>query len=353
MKQNKISLWLIPILILGLLLVACSSSTASEGDTTASVSSEQVVSTAEATIEIVAEPTIEPTVETVADPTDAPASTGISLTDGLGNIIELDQPAQKIVSFAPSNTELLFAVGAGSQVVGRDSVSDYPAEALDIPDIGGGFGEVAIEAIVSLEPDLVLVADITPPEQIEALTDVGLTVFALPNPNDLPGLFENLRTVAQLTGHEAETEVLVAAYEARVTAVSEAVAAVEERPLVFYEIDGTDANAPWTSGAGTFVDTLITMSGGDNVGAVLDGAWAQISIEELITQDPDVIILGDFTWGGVTPEDVAARDSWQEITAVKEGAVYTFDDNLVSRPGPRLVEGLENMAALLHPELFE
>jgi iron complex transport system substrate-binding protein len=166
-------------------------------------------------------------------------------------------------------------------------------------------------------------------------------------------MYENLRTVAQLTGREAETELLVAEYEARVTAVSEAVAAVEEKPLVFYEIDGTDANAPWTSGSGTFVDTLITMSGGENVGAVLDGAWAQISVEELIAQNPDLIILGDFTWGNVTPEDVAARESWVDITAVQDGKIYTFDDNLVSRPGPRLVDGLEAMALLLHPELFE
>jgi iron complex transport system substrate-binding protein len=199
----------------------------------------------------------------------------------------------------------------------------------------------------------VLAADITAPEQIEALNEVGLTVFALPNPTDLPGMYENLRTVALLTGHEAETEVLIADYEGRVTAVTETVSAAAKKPLVFYEIDGTDANAPWTSGSGTFVDTLITMSGGDNVGAVLDGAWAQISVEELIAQNPDIIILGDFTWGGVTPEDVAARESWAGLTAVQEGKIYTFDDNLVSRPGPRLVEGLENMAALLHPELFE
>ncbi len=327
MKQNKTSLWLITVLILGLLLAACSSGAAPEMET--------------------AVPQPEPTVEIIEAPT------GISLTDALGNTIELDGPAQKIISLAPSNTEVLFAIGAGSQLIGRDSVSDYPAEALAVTDIGGGFGELAVETIVSLEPDLILVADITPPEQVEALNAVSLTVFALPNPTDLPGMYENLRTVALLTGHEAETEALIADYEARVTAVTETVSAAEEKPLVFYEIDGTDANAPWTSGSGTFVDTLITMSGGENVGAVLDDAWAQISVEELITQNPDIIILGDFTWGNVTPEDVAARESWVDITAVQNNAIHTFDDNLVSRPGPRLVDGLEAMALLLHPELFE
>ena len=333
MKQNKNSLWLIFVLILGLLLAACSSGAAPEAETA------------------VIEP--EPTAAVVEEPTAEPESQIISLTDSLGNTIGLEAPAQKIISLAPSNTEVLFAIGAGGQVIGRDSTSDYPPEALEVSDIGGGFGELAVETIVSLEPDLVLAADITPPEQVDALSELGLTVFALSNPTDLPGMYDNLRTVAQLTGHEEETEVLVADLEARVTAVSETVAAAAETPLVFYEIDGTDANAPWTSGSGTFVDTLITMGGGDNVGAVLDGAWAQISVEELIAQNPDIIILGDFTWGGVTPEDVAARDSWSDLTAVQKNAVHTFDDNLVSRPGPRLVDGLEGMAQLLHPELFE
>ncbi|MCA9875447.1 MAG: ABC transporter substrate-binding protein [Anaerolineales bacterium] len=302
--------------------------------------------------------------ETAVSPTSTPqavapieAATAVSqaiiLTDALGNTVELAGPAQRIVSLAPSNTEILFAIGAENQVVGRDSVSDYPEAALAVADIGGGFGELAVETILSLNPDLVLAADITPPEQIKALTDVGLTVYALPNPTDLPGMFANLQTVARLTGREAETAALVADLESRVTAVTEAVASVTAEPLVFYEIDGTDPNAPWTTGPGTFVDTLINMSGGRNVGAVLDGPWAQLSIEELLSQNPDIILLGDYTWGGVTPEDVAARESWNGLTAVQTGAVHTFDDNTVSRPGPRLVDGLEAMARELHPELFQ
>lgn len=319
---------------------------------------------AEATAVPVAEPTAEP------EPTDEPVSTEepvatevpvadetavepIMLTDGLGNTIELAGPAQKIVSMAPSNTEILFAVGAGSQVVGRDAFSDYPAAALDITDIGGGFGELDIETMIALEPDLVIAADITPPEQVLALTDIGVPVFALANPTDIDGMYENLRIVAQLTGRELEAETLIAELEARVSAVTETVATATEAPLVFYELDSTEPDAPWTSGPGTFTDTLILMAGGQNVGAVLDGAWAQISIEELIAKDPDIILLGDYTWGGVTPEDVAARSSWQGLTAVQTENVFTFDDNLVTRPGPRLVDGLEAFAQQLHPELFE
>lgn len=331
MKKNIIGLWLILILATIFVLSGCGG--------------------AETAVSPTAEPTAEPTtIPATAEPV-APQS--LTFTDGLGSTIELAGPAQRIISLAPSNTEILFFVGAGGQVVGRDSVSDYPEAALAVTDIGGGFGELAMETIIDLQPDLVLVADITPPEQIKALTDVGLTVYALPNPTTLPDMFANLRTIAQLTGHEAETEALVADLEARVTAVADKIATITETPLVFYELDSTDPNAPWTAGAGTFVDTLITMGGGENVGAVLEGAWAQISVEELLVQDPDVILLGDFTWGGVTPEDVAARDGWDGLTAVQNNTVYTFDDNTVSRPGPRMVDGLEAMAKVLHPELFE
>jgi iron complex transport system substrate-binding protein len=97
---------------------------------------------------------------------------------------------------------------------------------------------------------------------------------------------------------------------------------------------------------------MITLAGGENLGAQLPSDWAQLSLETLLTTEPDIIILGDATWGGVTPEAVAARAGWDSLTAVKEGRVIPFDDNLFGRPGPRLVDGLEVMARLLHPTLF-
>jgi iron complex transport system substrate-binding protein len=204
-----------------------------------------------------------------------------------------------------------------------------------------------------LQPDLILAADINPPEQVKALEDLGYTVFTLPNPTDMPGMFANLITVGQLTGHEAESQQLVDALQDRVAAVEEKVASLDDRLLVFYELDATEPNSPWTTGAGTFIDTLITMAGGENLGRVLQGEWAQISVEELIVQDPDVIVLGDYTWGGITPEDVAARNGWEGLSAVKNQRIYPFDDNLVSRPGPRMVDGLEELARLLYPDLFD
>ncbi len=360
MKKNI--LLILTAYLLGLFLTACGSteqpiSEAPAADTTEEVAEAVVEETTEEIVEepVSADVEVPATEEAMEEPEPAAeaAVEPIILTDGLGNTIELSGPAQRIVSLAPSNTEILFAIGAGAQVVGRDSFSDYPEAAFDAADIGGGFAELDTETILSLEPDLVLAADITAPEQIQALTDVDLTVFALTNPVELSGMFDNLRTVAILTGHEAETEELIVSLEERVTAVSDKIATVEEKPLVFYEIDGTDPNAPWTTGTGTFVDTLINMAGGENVAAVLEGSWIQISIEELIVQDPELILLGDALWGGVTPEAGAVREGWDGLTAVNTNNVFPFDDNLVSRPGPRLVDGLEAMAQFLHPELFE
>lgn len=305
-----------------------------------------------------APPAILPTPTTLPAPTatlePTPVPTPLAFTDGLGRAVSLAAPARRIVSIAPSNTEVLFAVGAGAQVVGRDEFSDYPAGALALPSVGGGWGELNIEAILALQPDLVLAAEINPPEQIQALQALGLTVYALPNPTTgLAGLYENLARVGALTGHAAEAEALVASLQARVAAVEEKIAGVESRPRVFYELDSTNPNAPWTSGGGTFIDTLLEMAGGENIGRALEGAYAQLSIEELLAQNPEVILLGDAVWGGVTPEAVAARPGWEALAAVQNQRTYPFDDSLVSRPGPRLVAGLEELARLLHPEAFE
>jgi len=200
---------------------------------------------------------------------------------------------------------------------------------------------------------LVLASSLTPPEQVQALEELGLTVFALANPVNFDGLYINILTMATLTDRLEEAGELVNSLKLRVAAVEEKITKAESRPLIFYELDGTDPNAPWTSGPGTFVDTLIGMAGGLNLGSELIGDWVQISIEELIVQDPDMILLGSAHWGGVTPEAVAARSGWDALQAVQNNQVMTFDDNLVSRPGPRLVDGLEAMAKLIHPELFK
>ena len=276
----------------------------------------------------------------------------IEVEDSTGITLVLDEIPQRIVSLAPSTTEILFAVGAGDQVVGREDYANYPEEALALPSIGDTYSGLNTEAILALEPDLVVVAHLTSPEQIQSLKDVGLQVFAVPNPTNISEMYDSLRLVAKVTGHEEEVETLIESLTQRVDAVTELVDQAESTPAVYYQLDSTDPSAPWTSGPGTFIDSLITMAGGRNVAGSLEGAWVQISSEELIAQNPEVILLGDALWG-TTPEMVADRPGWDAIDAVVNGRIHPFNDDLASRPGPRLVDGLEEMARLIHPELFE
>lgn len=281
-----------------------------------------------------------------------PQTGKVSMTDGLGREVTLQQPGQRIVSLSPSVTEILFALDAGGQVVGRDSFSNYPAEAAAIQDVGGSMGNYSVETIASLQPDLVIAAGINTPEQVKALEDMGLTVYYLANPVDLAGIYEMLLNVGTLSGHAAEAEALNNSLQERVQKVQEIVAKAETRPLVFYELDGTDPAKPWTVGPGSFLDELIRTAGGENAAAGLTSAWAQISIEELLVQDPDIILLGDSIYG-MTPDQVQARPGWDGLTAIVEGRIYEFNDDLVSRPGPRLVDGLEELVRLIHPELYQ
>jgi iron complex transport system substrate-binding protein len=165
-------------------------------------------------------------------------------------------------------------------------------------------------------------------------------------------MYANLKTVAQLAGRETEADALVASLQQRVQAVSEKIMPLSSRFSVFYELDGSDPAKPWTAGAGTFLSQLIALAGGFNVGDSLQGDYAQFSQEELLVANPMVILLGDAAYG-TTPEQVAARPGWESLQAVQENRIYAFDDNLVSRPGPRLVDGLELLAKLLRPELFK
>jgi len=280
-----------------------------------------------------------------------PSSGNLTLTDGLGREVKLNGPAQHVVSLAPSNTEILFAIGAGGQVVGRDALSDFPAEAKNLTDIGSTFDALNTEQIVSLKPDLVLAAEINTPEQVKQLEGLGLTVYYLKNPLTLEEMYGNLGIVAQLTGHEKEAAALTESLKARVAAVDQKIAPISSRPNVFYELDATDPAKPYTAGKGTFITQLIERAGGHNIAADIDG-YPQLSLEQVVAADPSFIILGDSAYG-ITPESIAARPGWENLSAVKNSKVFPFDDNLVSRPGPRLVDALEGLAKLLRPELFQ
>jgi iron complex transport system substrate-binding protein len=284
-------------------------------------------------------------------PAPPPTAGPITLTDGFGREVSIPAPAQRIVSIAPSNTEILFAIGAGSKIVGRDDISDYPPDATEITSIGSTYGDLNTEAIVALEPDLVLAAMINSPEHVQAIEELDISVFVLPNPLDFDDLYEILGTAGRITGQEAAAEVLADNLKARVDAVVEKTDGAD--PIrVYYEVDGMDPTAPWTAGAGTFQDVLIRLAGGENIAADIE-FYGQINLEELVTRDPAIMIFSEGPWVPTTPESVAERAGWTDVTAVAGGAVYGIDANWLDRPGPRLVDALETMAKLIHPERFD
>jgi len=283
-----------------------------------------------------------PTAEVVSGP--AP----VVVTDSRGRQVEVPAEVERIVSLAPSNTEILYALGLGPKVVGVTTFCDYPPEARSVEKVGDLMSMNA-EQITLLSPDLVLAIDGLD-EVVAKLEEVGIPVVIV-QATDLESIYGTVELVGKAASAEQAAADLVASMRDRITEVAQEVAGVQERTTVFYELDATDPAKPYTPGPGTWHDEFITLAGGANIAADADMAWVQFSAEEIISRDPDVIILGDAKYG-VSPEDVAQRPGWAALTAVQNGAIYPIDDDLISRPGPRVVEGIETLARILHPELF-
>lgn len=286
-----------------------------------------------------------------ATPQGVKAAFPVTITDDTGRAVTIDKEPKRIVSLAPSNTEILFALGLGSNVVGVTDFCDYPAEAKEKPKMGGV--KPSLEKIVASQPDLVLAIAETagPPEVATKLEGLGVKVIVLGAKN-LDGIMASIQMVGKATGKEAEAAKVVAQMKSKIDAVMSKTKGVSSKPRVMYEIDATDPAKPYTPGPNSFIDALITLAGGANIAADAKLEWAQLSLEEVVKKDPEVIILGDANYG-VTPDQVKQRPGWSTLTAVKNDRVSPIDDNLISRPGPRVADGLEAMAKLIHPELFQ
>ncbi len=271
----------------------------------------------------------------------------LAVTDDLGRQLTLARRPERIVSLAPSNTEILFALGLGERVVGVTDYCDYPPEAKAKEKVGG-FRDPSIEKIVALKPDLVLATGGVQRETVAQLEKLGVPVFVL-DPRTVDGVLGSIRTVARLAGIPAAGEPLAESLQRRIDAVRARTAGLPEdaRPAVFYEVWPDKLR---TAGPGSFIHDLIELAGGRNVAADTGQPYPEFSVESLVAADPAVII---------TPFEQTARDlaqgrrpGWQGIRAVREGRVVVVDQDLVSRPGPRLVDGLEAFARAIHPELF-
>jgi iron complex transport system substrate-binding protein len=265
--------------------------------------------------------------------------------DDLGRLVAINGTPQRIISLAPSNTEILFALGLGDKVVGVTDWCDYPPEALEKEKIGD-YNTPDIETILALNSDLILAGYGNTMEVITSLDELGLTVFGIKT-TDLDDLLDDIRTVGEITDKEVEAQELTSEMASKIQSVIDETGDLEELPKVFYIVWGGEEGALWTVGSGTFIHELIEKAGGVNICQNLTG-YTTISIEEVIARDPEVIITSElsYDWARNATELASTNASQTE-------RIFTCDDNLVQRPGPRIVEGLEWFAHFIHPEIFE
>ncbi len=207
-------------------------------------------------------------------------------TDDIGRAVTIDRIPQRIVSFGPSITEILFALGLEEKVVGVGDYSDYPEAVKLKPKIGNAFNP-SLEKIVELEPDLVLTVK---QEQLNIELDALGIKFIVLDPEDIDGIFRDIELVGEVTGTKKRAEELIKDMQDSVSQVLEQVKDVA-KVKVFFIVDATDLTLPWTAGTGSFIDALITMAGGENIAAQTPGAWVQFSLEQIVSSAPDIIII--------------------------------------------------------------
>jgi len=270
----------------------------------------------------------------------------LTIADNLGRNVTIFKQPERVVSLAPSNTEILFALGLGDKVVGVTEYCNYPLAAQEKEKVGG-FSTVSIERVVALEPDLILAVGIH--ESIVGdLERLGLTVVVLDSKN-VDDILENIILVGKVTGQVGVAEELTASMEHRINAITSKVENAEGTE-VFYV---TWHDPLRTVGPGTNIHELIQLAGGSNIAGDARVDYPIYSLETLIERDPDVIIISSkHGAGGPTVENIGTLLQDRGISAVRNRRIYEIDADLVVRDGPRVVDGMEEMAKCIHPELF-
>ena len=279
-----------------------------------------------------------------ARPSQSAAAFPTSVTDFQNRSVAISKRPERIVSIGPSNTEFLFALGAGDRVVGADDFSDEPAAAKAKEHVGGV--KVNLEKVASLRPDLIVTVKFSD-GTIAALTQLGAAVLVV-DPQGLRDVSRTATLLGQAVG--ADGRMLAADIQKQLDAVS-AKTQGAAKPRVFHEVDASDLAKMYTAGPGSFIDDLITVAGGTNIAAAAKTAYPTISAEEVVRADPEVIVLGDAAYG-TTVAAVIARPGWSVLSAVKNKRVFEVPGNLFSRPGPRVGAAALAYAKLVHPELF-
>ena len=282
-----------------------------------------------------------------ASPTEAAVAFPLTITDDEGTTVEIPAEPRKIVSLTPAATETLFALGLGDRVVGKvEDFSLYPPEAGAVPDVAK-FGSVDVEKIVGLGTDLVIAggSNFNPPEAVAKLRSLGVPTMVIYAP-DLETAAADIELIGTATGTPTAAGAITGSIDQALADVRTATADLP-RPRVFYELDAT--NGFFGPAPDYFGTEMINVAGGEPLTSGTDGVY-QIEAEQIVAFDPEVILLGDAGYG-VTADQVAARPGWDVLSAVKSGAIRPIDDVIVTRPGPRLADGIRALALAIHPDL--
>jgi iron complex transport system substrate-binding protein len=286
-----------------------------------------------------------------ASPPESEAPSPTTIIDQLGRTVALDKPPLRIISLAPSNTEILYALGLADRVVAVTDYCNYPLEAEAKPTIGG-FSTPNIEEIVAFSPDLILATSIHETKIIPQLESKGLAVLAL-NPKTIDAVLEAILLTGKVAGVEKNAAELVDGMQQRIKAVTDRVAGLtpEQKMRTFYIVWHDPLK---TAGSGTLQDELIQKAGGTNIAQELND-YANISLEVVVRDNPEVIIAGVGHGSGQdqTFQYAQTEPRLRDANARRNSRIYAIDSDLSSRPGPRIVEGLEQFAQFIHHELFK
>jgi ABC-type Fe3+-hydroxamate transport system substrate-binding protein len=274
------------------------------------------------------------------------SSTSREIIDDAGRHVALPPHVDRVISLAPNLTEIMFAVGAGASLVGNTTYCDFPAQAKNVEKVGDTL-HPNLERIIALRPQVVLVSTASQLEGFtEQLKNHNIEIF-ITDPHDLEGVFRSINQVGEIVGKVAEAENLVAKLRERSAVVESAVSPLP-RVRVFYQLS---AEPLYTAGRDSFVTDLIKRAGADSVTANVPGAWPKYSGESALAAKPDAIILP--TGGSMGEGNSTLAEALRKSPAAQQGKVYKINDDHLVRPGPRAVDGLEEMAKALHPDAFK
>jgi iron complex transport system substrate-binding protein len=273
----------------------------------------------------------------------------VTIKDALDNEVVIEEEPKTLISLIPSNTEIIYALGLGEKVVGLTTNDTYPEETAEVEKVGDF--NIDIEKVIALNPDLVFAhesAAVTQEAGLQQMRDAGINVFIVNDAVNFEDVYKTINTIGQLTGTTEDAEALTADMKAKLDEIKEKAATVTEKKKVYIEI--SPAPEIYSVGKNTFMDVMLQTINAENATGDLEG-WPSMDQESVLERNPDVIIT-TYNYVEDAVGQVTSREGWSEITAVKNKQVVEVNQDLVNRPGPRVVEGVEELAKAVYPEVF-